>query len=149
MVRNSIDLPFSGLRVIDLSQIYNGPYATYLMALEGAELIKVEPPAGEPLRKRTVVGGAGLPFAMLNGAKRSIALDLKTEEGKQALLELADHADVLVENFSPGVMDRLGLGAEVLQGRNPRLIYAASSGYGRDGPYKSYPAMDLRARAHA
>ncbi|MCB2050601.1 MAG: CoA transferase [Novosphingobium sp.] len=139
--------PFSGLRVIDLSQIYNGPYATYLMALEGAEVIKVEPPAGEPLRKRTVVGGAGLPFAMLNGAKRSIALDLKSEDGKQALLELVDHADVLVENFSPGVMDRLGLGAEVLQARNPRLIYAASSGYGRDGPYKNYPAMDLTMQA--
>jgi CoA:oxalate CoA-transferase len=139
--------PMSGLRVIDLSQIYNGPYATYLMALAGAEVIKVEPPSGEPLRKRAVVGGAGLPFAMLNGAKRSITLDLKSEAGKQALLELADGADVLVENFSPGVMERLGLGAEVLQARNPRLIYAASSGYGRDGPYKSYPAMDLTMQA--
>ncbi len=139
--------PMTGLRVIDLSQIYNGPYATYLMALAGAEVIKVEPPSGEPLRKRAVVGGAGLPFAMLNGAKRSITLDLKSEEGKQALLELADSADVLVENFSPGVMDRLGLGADVLQKRNPRLIYAASSGYGRDGPYKSYPAMDLTMQA--
>lgn len=139
--------PFSGLRVIDLSQIYNGPYATYLMALAGAEVIKVEPPSGEPLRKRAVVGGAGLPFAMLNGAKRSITLDLKSEEGKQALLELVDEADVLVENFSPGVMDRLGLGAEVLQKRNPSLIYAASSGYGRDGPYAKYPAMDLTMQA--
>lgn len=139
--------PMTGLRVIDLSQIYNGPYATYLMALAGAEVIKVEPPSGEPLRKRAVVGGAGLPFAMLNGAKRSITLDLKSEEGKQALLELADNADVLVENFAPGVMDRLGVGAEVLQKRNPRLIYAASSGYGRDGPYKAYPAMDLTMQA--
>lgn len=139
--------PCAGIRVIDLSQIYNGPYATYLLALAGAEVIKVEPPAGEPLRKRAVVGGAGLPFAMLNGAKRSITLDLKTEEGKQALMELADQADVLVENFSPGVMERLGLGAEVLQKRNPRLIYAASSGYGRDGPYKAYPAMDLTMQA--
>lgn len=139
--------PFSGLRVIDLSQIYNGPYATYLMALAGAEVIKVEPPSGEPLRKRAVVGGAGLPFAMLNGAKRSITLDLKSEDGKQALLELADDADILVENFSPGVMDRLGLGADVLQKRNPRLIYAASSGYGRDGPYAKYPAMDLTMQA--
>lgn len=139
--------PMTGLRVIDLSQIYNGPYATYLMALAGAEVIKIEPPSGEPLRKRAVVGGAGLPFAMLNGAKRSITLDLKSEEGKQALLELAEKADVLVENFSPGVMDRLGLGADVLQKRNPRLIYAASSGYGRDGPYKAYPAMDLTMQA--
>lgn len=139
--------PMAGLRVIDLSQIYNGPYATYLMALAGAEVIKVEPPTGEPLRKRAVVGGAGLPFAMLNGAKRSITLDLKAEEGKRALKELAAHADVLVENFSPGVMDRLGLGAEVLQEINPKLIYAASSGYGRDGPYAKYPAMDLTMQA--
>ncbi len=147
LMNHPANMPFSGLRIIDLSQIYNGPYATYLMALEGAEVIKVEPPAGEPLRKRAVVGGAGLPFAMLNGAKRAITLDLKSEEGKQALMELADKADVLVENFSPGVMDRLGLGADVLQQRNPRLIYAASSGYGRDGPYKAYPAMDLTMQA--
>lgn len=139
--------PMAGLRVIDLSQIYNGPYATYLLALEGAEVIKIEPPAGEPLRKRAVVGGAGLPFAMLNGAKRAITLDLKHEDGKAALRALAATADVLVENFSPGVMDRLGLGAEALRAINPRLIYASSSGYGGDGPYAEYPAMDLTMQA--
>ncbi|MFD2579210.1 CoA transferase [Novosphingobium colocasiae] len=95
-------MPLAGIRVIDLSQIYNGPYATYLLALAGAEVIKIEPPAGEPLRKRAVVGGAGLPFAMLNGAKRSITLDLKSEDGKAALKALAVDADILVENFSPG-----------------------------------------------
>lgn len=137
----------AGLRVIDLSQIYNGPYATYLMALAGAEVIKVEPPAGEPLRKRAVVGGAGLPFAMLNGAKRAITLNLKSEDGIAALKELVANADVLVENFAPGVMDRLGVGASVLQAINPRLIYAASSGYGGDGPYAKYPAMDLTMQA--
>lgn len=136
-----------GLRVIDLSQIYNGPYATYLMALAGAEVIKIEPPDGEPLRKRAVVGGAGLPFAMLNGGKRSITLDLKSDEGKAALKELAATSDVLVENFSPGVMERLDVGADVLQAINPKLIYAASSGYGRDGPYAKYPAMDLTIQA--
>ncbi|GGY98134.1 CaiB/BaiF CoA transferase family protein [Novosphingobium colocasiae] len=140
-------MPLAGIRVIDLSQIYNGPYATYLLALAGAEVIKIEPPAGEPLRKRAVVGGAGLPFAMLNGAKRSITLDLKSEDGKAALKALAVDADILVENFSPGVMDRLGLGADVLAQINPRLIYAASSGYGRDGPYAAYPAMDLTMQA--
>src|SRR5690606_32602042 len=93
------------------------------------------------------VGGAGLPFAMLNGCKESIVLNLKTEEGKHALRELAKTADVLVENFSPGVMERLGLGADELQKLNPRLIYASSSGYGRDGPYKEYPAMDLTVQA--
>lgn len=139
--------PMAGVVVIDLTQIYNGPYATYLMALAGATIIKVEPPGGEPLRRRGAVGGAGLPYAMLNGCKQSIMLDLKSEPGKQALRELAANADVLVENFAPGAMDRLGLGAALLQGANPRLIYASSSGYGRDGPYASYPAMDLTIQA--
>ncbi|MCK9503403.1 MAG: CoA transferase [Porticoccaceae bacterium] len=139
--------PLEGVVVLDLSQIYNGPYATYLMAVAGATVIKIEPPGGESLRRRGVVGGAGLPFAMLNGCKESIVLNLKTEEGKGALRELVKTADVLVENFSPGVMDRLGLGADELQKLNPNLIYASSSGYGRDGPYKEYPAMDLTVQA--
>jgi len=139
--------PMEDLLVIDLSQIYNGPYATYLMALAGATVIKVEAPGGEPLRRRGEVGGAGLPYAMLNGCKRSIILDLKTSDGVAALKALAAKADVLVENFSPGVMDRLGVGAEVLQGLNPRLVYASSSGYGRTGPYANYPAMDLTIQA--
>jgi CoA:oxalate CoA-transferase len=139
--------PMAGLVILDLSQIYNGPYATYLMALAGATVIKVEPPLGEPLRRRGAVGGAALPFAMLNGCKQSIVLDLKTEEGKAALMDLAKDADVLVENFAPGAMDRLGLGDAVMQSLNPRLIYASSSGYGRDGPYAHYPAMDLTVQA--
>lgn len=139
--------PLDGILIVDLSQIYNGPYATFLLATGGAHVIKVEPPGGEPLRKRGVVGGAALPFAMLNGCKQSIVLDLKTEDGKTALLDLIKQADVVVENFAPGTMDRLGLGAEKLQGLNPRLIYASSSGFGSDGPYKSYPAMDLTVQA--
>ncbi len=139
--------PLQGLVVIDLSQIYNGPYATYLMALGGATVIKVEPPGGESLRRRGAVGGAALPFAMLNGCKQSIVLDLKSTMGKDALRGLAARADVLVENFAPGVMDRLDLGAESLMAANCRLIYASSSGFGRDGPYSSYPAMDLTVQA--
>lgn len=139
--------PMEGVIVVDLTQIYNGPYATYLMALAGATVIKIEPPGGEPLRRRGAVGGAGLPYAMLNGCKQSIMLDLKSEHGKRALKELAADADVLVENFAPGAMDRLGLGDAVLQAANPRLIYASSSGYGRDGPYAKYPAMDLTIQA--
>ena len=126
--------PMEGLVVLDLTQIYNGPYATYLMALAGATVIKIEPPGGEPLRRRGAVGGAGLPFAMLNGCKQSIMLDLKTEEGKAALRALVVGADVLVENFAPGAMERLGLGDTVLQGLNKHLIYASSSGSGRSGP---------------
>jgi formyl-CoA transferase len=139
--------PLEGVVVLDLGQIYNAPYTTYLMALAGAVIIKVEPPGGEPLRRRSVVGGAALPFAMLNGCKLSIQLDLKSTDGKTAFKALAETSDVLVENFSPGTMERLGLASEILQSINPRLIYASSSGYGRAGPYSGYSAMDLTIQA--
>jgi CoA:oxalate CoA-transferase len=141
--------PLEGIVVIDLSQIYNGPYATFLMAAAGAIVIKIEPPGGEPLRRRGVVGGAALPFAMLNGCKQSVVLDLKSEDGKAALKDLVRTADVLVENYAPGTMPRLGLAAETLQALNTRLIYASSSGFGSDGPYRNYPAMDLTIQAMA
>jgi CoA:oxalate CoA-transferase len=142
-------LPLDGVTVVDLSQIYNGPYATFLLATAGAHVIKVEPPGGESLRRRGVVGGAALPFAMLNGCKQCLELDLKTAEGKEILRDLARKADILVENFAPGVMERLGLGAAALQDINPRLIYAQSSGFGSSGPYRDYPAMDLTVQAMA
>ena len=142
-------LPLEGVTVLDLSQIYNGPYATFLLATAGADVIKVEPPGGESLRRRGVVGGAALPFAMLNGCKRSLVLNLKAEDGKAILRDLARTADVLVENFAPGVMERLGLGCAGLQAANPRLIYAQSSGFGSTGPYRDYPAMDLTVQAMA
>lgn len=140
-------LPLDGVVVIDLSQIYNGPYATFLLAMSGATVIKVEPPGGESLRRRGSVGGAALPFALLNGCKRTITLNLKTDEGKNLLRDLVRTGDVLVENFAPGVLDRLGVGASALQAINPRLIYAQSSGYGSSGPYRDYPAMDLTVQA--
>ena len=139
--------PMQGIVVLDLSQIYNGPYATFLMAAAGATVLKIEPPGGESLRRRSIVGGAALPFAMLNGCKQSIVLDLKSAAGKAALIELARGADVIVENFSPGTMERLGLDAATLNAVNPRLIYASSSGFGRDGPYRAFPAMDLTIQA--
>ncbi|MFH1604307.1 MAG: CoA transferase [Pseudomonadota bacterium] len=141
------DLPLSGTVVLDLSQIYNGPYATFMMAAAGADVIKIEPPGGEHMRRRTVDKGPRLPYAMLNAGKRSLCLDLKTAAGRDILLRLAEVADVLVENFAPGVLDKLGLGAAVLRARNPRLVYASSSGYGADGPYRDYPAMDLTVQA--
>lgn len=140
-------LPLDGVVVIDLSQIYNGPYATFLLAMSGATVIKVEPPGGESLRRRGSVGGAALPFALLNGCKRTIVLNLKTDEGKDLLRDLVRTGDVLVENFAPGVLDRLGVGAAALQAINPRLIYAQGSGYGTSGPYRDYPAMDLTVQA--
>ena len=139
--------PLEGIRVVDLSQIYNGPYCTFLMAMAGAEVIKIEPLTGEHLRRRGVVGGAALPFAMLNGNKRDVTLNLKSPRGRELLIELVKRADILVENFAPGVMERLDLGYEFLRTINPRLIYGQSSGYGRSGPNRDYPAMDLTVQA--
>lgn len=140
-------LPLDGIVVIDLSHVYNGPYATFLMALAGAEVIKVEPRQGEHLRSRGDMGGAALPFAMLNSNKKPVTLNLKDPQGAKLLREMAGRADILVENFAPGVMERLGLGATALQAINPRLIYGSSSGYGKTGPYRDYPAMDLVMQA--
>jgi formyl-CoA transferase len=139
--------PLESVNVIDLSHVYNGPYATFLMAMAGANVIKVEPFQGEHLRSRGDLGGAALPFAMLNSNKQPVTLNLKTEKGRELLKEMLSRADILVENFAPGVMDRLGLGAADLHKINPRLIYGSSSGYGTDGPYRDYPAMDLVMQA--
>ncbi len=141
------DYPLDGVTVLDLTQIYNGPYATFLMAMGGANVIKVEPLTGENLRGRGDLGGVAYPFAMLNSNKKPVTLNLKTEAGKKLLRDMVRKADILVENFAPGVMDRLGVGAEELQKINPRLIYGSSSGYGSDGPYRNYPAMDLVMQA--
>lgn len=140
-------LPLSGVTVLDLSHVYNGPYATFLMALAGAKVIKIEPRSGEHLRSRGDSGGAAMAFAMLNSNKLCMTIDLKTADGVGLLRELAAQADILVENFSPGTMDRLGVGSDALTAANPRLIYASSSGYGKTGPYRDFPAMDLVMQA--
>ena len=139
--------PLSGITVIDLSHIYAGPYATFLMAMAGANVIKVEPLEGEHLRSRGDMGGADLPFAMLNSNKKPVTLNLKTEKGLALFREMVARADIVVENFAPGVTDRLGIGAADLHKINPRLIYGASTGYGKSGPYRDYPAMDLVMQA--
>jgi CoA:oxalate CoA-transferase len=139
--------PLTGLLVLDLGQIYNGPYCSFLLARAGATVIKIEPPGGENMRRRAVVGGAILPFAMLNSNKRFMTLNLKSEAGRDLLLDLSAKADVVVENFAPGVMDRLGVGPQALLKRNPRLVYGAGSGFGWTGPYREYPAMDLTVQA--
>jgi CoA:oxalate CoA-transferase len=139
--------PLSGIIVIDLSHVYNGPYATFLMAMAGATIIKVEPLGGEHLRSRGDMGGAALPFAMLNSNKQAVTLNLKTTKGQELLKEMVARVDILVENFAPGVTDRLGIGPATLLEINPRLIYGSSSGYGKTGPYKDYPAMDLVMQA--
>jgi CoA:oxalate CoA-transferase len=143
-----LSLPLAGITVIDLGQVYQGPYATLLMAKAGAEIIKIEPPAGEPLRLRTALGrGASLPFAMLNSNKRAVTLNLKSERGRALLIEMVKRADVLLENFAPGVLDRLGVGWSVLKEINPRLVYASGSGFGLSGPDRDSLAMDLTVQA--
>ena len=140
--------PLDGVVVIDLGQVYQGPYAGLLLAKAGATVIKVEPPRGEPLRVREAVGGgASLPLAMLNSNKRAITLNLKSARGVELMKALARKGDVLLENFAPGVMDRLGVGAEVLMGVNPRLIYASATGYGLSGPERDNLAMDITIQA--
>lgn len=142
------NLPLDGVIVIDLGQVYQGPYATFLMAKAGANVIKVEPLAGEPIRQRVSVSkGAAVPFAMLNANKRDITLNLKTLRGREILKSLVAKADVLLENYAPGVMDKLGIGWSVLSEINPRLIYASGSGYGLSGPDRDNLAMDITVQA--
>ncbi len=140
--------PLEGLKVLDLGHVYQVPYAGFLLAMAGADVVKVEPPDGEPLRARILVsGGASFPMIMLNASKRSMAIDLKSDDGRALFLELVAEADVLLENFSPGVMDKLGLGADSLLEANPRLIYASGTGYGLSGPDRDALAMDLTIQA--
>jgi CoA:oxalate CoA-transferase len=140
--------PLEGITVLDLGQIYQGPYCGFLLALAGAEVIKVEPPGGEAIRMRADVSGrASLPMAMVNSNKRGISLNLKHETGRELFLKMVDRADVLIENYMPGVMDRLGLGGRTLLERNPRLVFASASGFGSTGPYRDMLAMDLTIQA--
>ncbi len=137
--------PLSDVTVIDLGQIYQGPYASFLMAMAGADVVKVEPVGGE--RLRGVLHKPTLAFAMLNSNKRSVTLDLKQARGRELLLALAKRGDVLLENYAPGVLDRLGIGASVLRAENPRLIYATGTGFGISGPDRDQLAMDHTVQA--
>lgn len=143
------DKAFSGLRVLDMGQIYNGPYCGLLLGLLGADVIKVEPPGGERLRFRSTDAVETHEFMMLNSNKRSIVLDLKTEAGKSLFLDLASEVDVVIENFAPGAMERMGLSPTTLMERNPRLIFASGKGYGNQGPYAHMAAMDITVQAMA
>ncbi len=143
--QTGIPLPLTGVRVLDLGHVFQGPYATFLMATAGADVIKIEAPHGDMSRRRGRDGD--YPFRALNGCKRGIVLNLKSARGRELLIELVGKADVLVENFAPGVMPRLGLGVDVLLKANPRLIYASASGFGRTGPYADKLALDLTIQA--
>ncbi len=139
--------PLAGITVLDFGQIYNGPYCGYLLAMAGARVIKVESPMGEGLRGRAETSSATYPFAMLNANKEGITLNLKSADGCDLLRELATKVDVLVENFSPGTMARHGVGSHALRKINPRLVYAAGTGFGASGPHRDYLAMDITVQA--
>ena len=137
--------PLEGLVVLDMTRVLAGPFAAMMFADLGAEVIKIERPEGgddtrayPPFQK-----GESAYFMSLNRGKRSVTLNLKHPRGKEILKELAKKSDILIENFKPGTMDKLGVGYEDLRKVNPRLIYAASSGFGQTGPYSSRPAYDL------
>ena len=145
-----MNTPLAGITVLDFGQIFQGPYATLLMAKAGANVIKIEPPHGEPGRRRAAPGkSTTLPVAMLNANKRAITLNLKSERGRALLHRMVEQADVLLENFSPGTMDDLGVGYDVLKAINPRLIYATGSGYGITGPDRDNLAMDFTIQAQS
>jgi crotonobetainyl-CoA:carnitine CoA-transferase CaiB-like acyl-CoA transferase len=142
-------MKLEGVRVIDLSLFLPGPYLTLLLADHGAEVIKVEPPGeGDPTRHLGPEdGGETVYFRNLNRGKKSVVVDLKNPADREALLRLCDSADVFVESFRPGVVERLGVGYEALRARNPRLVYCSISAFGQTGPMRERPAHDLAVEA--
>ncbi|MFC2008104.1 CaiB/BaiF CoA transferase family protein [Chloroflexota bacterium] len=141
--------PLEGIRILDLTWVLSGPFATMVLSDLGADVIKIErPEVGDIARGNGPhVNGLSTYFLSLNRGKRSITLNLASEQGRDVFLKLVEHADIVVENFVPGTMARLGLGYETVKQRNPRLIYAACSGFGQTGPYASKPAFDVIVQA--
>ncbi|WP_222128242.1 CaiB/BaiF CoA-transferase family protein [Roseomonas gilardii] len=144
-------LPLSGIRVLDVTQVMAGPFCSMLLADLGSDVIKVEPPGtGDQTRSAMgfkMKGPDSMGFLNMNRNKRSIAINLKNDEGREVFKKLVRSADILVENYRPGVMSRLGLGYEALREINPRLIYASISGFGQSGPWAKRPGFDLMAQA--
>jgi CoA:oxalate CoA-transferase len=137
--------PLAGIRVVDFSHVVAGPLATHFLALLGADVVKIEPPKGDALRNYTVEPsqhGMAPAFLGINVGKRSIVLDLKCQRDRERAFALAASADVVVENFRPGVMARFGLDAAALTTANPGLVYCSVSGFGQEGPMRDFPAID-------
>jgi crotonobetainyl-CoA:carnitine CoA-transferase CaiB-like acyl-CoA transferase len=148
--QNMASLPLEGVRVLDFSIMLAGPYCARLLADVGAEVIKIEPPEGDDMRLRAPLrDGQSAYFGQLNAGKRSLALDLKSAEAIELVHQLVRETDILVENFRPGVMDRLGLGYEALRAINPRLIYCSISGYGQSGPAAERAAYAMIVHAES
>jgi len=140
--------PLSGIKVLDLSRVLAGPYCTALLADLGAEIIKLEPPHGDDYRHiGPFKDGESALFTLNNRGKKSLVLDLKNPADLAVAQAIAARVDVVVENFRPGVAERLGLGAEALRAANPRLVYCSISGFGQQGPFRDLPAYDLVVQA--
>lgn len=141
-------MPLSGIKVLDLTRVVSGPFCTMMLADFGADVIKIEAPGGDASRVTGIMGEGENPyFVNLNRNKRTMTVNMKTAEGKRIVRGMADRVDVLVENFRPGVADRLGIGYEELKKTNPGLVYAAITGFGKTGPYKDRPAFDFIAQS--
>jgi CoA:oxalate CoA-transferase len=139
-----------GIKVMDFTQVYSGPFCTLMLKNLGAEIIKIERPESGDLTRIDVPhteGHEGGAYIILNRGKKSLTIDLKSEKGRNICKELVKKVDVLVENFSPGTMDKLGLGSQVMCELNPKLIYASLSAYGQTGPRRDYPGFDPVAQA--
>jgi crotonobetainyl-CoA:carnitine CoA-transferase CaiB-like acyl-CoA transferase len=137
---SELERPLDGLRVIEMGQLLAGPFTGTILGYFGAEVIKVEPPGGDPIRGwRLVRDGTSLWYRSLGRNKKSVTLDLKSDRGRELAGQLIETADVVVENFRPGLMEKWGLGPEQMKARNPGLVYARISGYGQTGPYAAKP----------
>lgn len=143
------DRPLSKIRVLDLTQFLSGPYATQILGDLGADIIKLEPPQGDPIRvvPPHFVGADSLYFLCINRNKRCVAVDMKVPEGRELVKKLALESDIVMENFRPGVLERLGLSANALRKEKPSLIWCSISGFGQDGPYRNKPAYDMIVQA--
>ncbi len=139
--------PLSHITVLDFGQVYNGPYCGFLLAQAGARVIKVEARTGETLRARGRATSSSYPFSLLNTNKECITLNIQSADGQALLKRMVPHVDVVSENFAPGTMAKYGIGADALRAINPRLVYAASTGYGATGPYRDYLGMDITLQA--
>jgi crotonobetainyl-CoA:carnitine CoA-transferase CaiB-like acyl-CoA transferase len=151
MAQEGRPLPLQGVKVLDISQVMAGPYACMLLADLGADVIKIEPPgAGDQTRGSMgfkMKGPDSMGFLNMNRNKRSVTLNLKSKAGRELLLRMAKDADILVENYRPGAMKRLGLGFEDLKAVNTKLVYTSISGFGQTGPWSDRPGFDLMAQA--
>lgn len=144
------NLPLKGIRVLDVSQVMAGPFACMLLADMGADVIKVEPPGGDQTRGAMgfkMKGPDSMGFLNMNRNKRSFTVDLKSDEGRKQFYELAATADIIVENYRPGAVKRLGIDYESIKAINPRIVYVSISGFGQSGPWAERPGFDLMAQA--